>query len=146
MGKVRVVVEADIRPTESEEKVKKALLNIIDPETVSIEGESGIRRIVMTSSTLRSLEKLRYMLRAERILDAARKAMRRGVQGDRLVFYLHKQALYVGRLSFVGGDAESPMGAVRVTVEHPDPKRVIDWLAPPTVRGRPIFEIREPPE
>ena len=143
---VRVVVEADIRPTESEEKVKEALLRIIEPDTISIEGEYGTRRIIMEARSLRSLERLRRLLRTERILDAARKVMRRGVQGGRLVFRLHKQALTVGRLSFVGSDSESPMGAVVVVVEHPDPKRVVDWLAPPTVRGRPVFEIEEPPE
>ena len=144
--RVRVVVEADIRPTEDEEKVKEALLNIIEPESVTIEGGYGVRRLVMSSSTLRSLEPLRQLLRAERILDAARKAMKRGVQPGRLVFYLHKQALYVGHLSFVGGDNESPMGAVMVVIEHPEPRQVIDWLAPPTSRGRPLFEMDRPPE
>lgn len=146
MARVRVVVEADIRPTEDEEKVRQALERIIEPETVRVEGEAGTRRIVMSSSTLRSLEPLRRLLRQERVLDAARKVMRRGVQGERLVFYLHKQALYVGHLSFVGGDQESPMGAVAVIIEHPEPRRVIDWLAPPTLRGRPVFEVEEPPE
>ena len=46
----------------------------------------------------------------------------------------------MGRLSFVSGDQESPMGAIRVTVEHPEPRSVVDWLAPPTVRGRPVYE------
>ena len=139
-------MEADIRPTESEEKVREAILRIFEPERVTIEGETGTRRIVMESSTLKSLERLHRLLRVERILDAARKVMRRGVQGDRIVFRLHKQALYAGRLSFVGSDSESPMGAVTITIEHPEPRRVIDWLAPRTVRGRPVFEIREPPE
>jgi predicted RNA binding protein with dsRBD fold (UPF0201 family) len=145
MVRVRVVVEADIRPTEDEEKVKQALLKIIDPETVRIEGETGIRRIVMESSSLHSLERLRRLLRTERILDAARKMMRRGLEKDRVVFALHKQALTVGKLSFISGDNESPLGAVTVTIIHPEPKKVVDWLAPPTVRGRPIFEIEEPP-
>lgn len=144
--RVRVVVEADIRPTEDEEKVKEALLNIIKPESITVEGGYGVRRLIMTSSTLRSLEPLRQLLRAERILDAARKVMKRGVQPGRLVFYLHKQALYVGHLSFVGGDNESPMGAVMVIIEHPEPRLVIDWLAPPTSRGRPVFEMDRPPE
>jgi predicted RNA binding protein with dsRBD fold (UPF0201 family) len=140
-------VEADIRPTEDEERVLEAVKKIVEPEVVRIEGEEGsTRRLVASASSLRSLEKLRYMLRAQRILDAARKAMRKGLGEGRLVFYLHKQALSVGKLSFVGGDFESPLGAVMVIIEHPEPKRVIDWLAPPTVRGRPVFELDQPPE
>ena len=142
--RVRVVVEAEARPTEDPEKVKQAILNIIEPEDIYVEGED-YKRVIAISSRLESLGKLRWLLRAERILDAARGAMRKGVEQGRLVFYLHKQALYNGRLSFVSGDFESPLGAVRVVVEHPEPRRVIDWLAPPTVRGRPVFELDKPP-
>jgi len=138
------VVEAEARPTEDVEKVKQAILRIIEPEDIVVEGED-YRRIVATASSLESLQKLRWMLRAERILDAARGAMRKGVEPGRLTFYLHKQALYNGRLSFISGDFESPLGAVRVVIEHPEPRRVIDWLAPPTVRGRPVFELDKPP-
>jgi len=144
MSRVRVVVEAEARPTEDLEKVKQAILRIIEPDDIYVEGED-YRRVVAVSSSLESLQKLRWMLRAERILDAARGAMRKGVEPGRLTFYLHKQALYNGRLSFVSGDYESPLGAVRITIEHPEPRRVVDWLAPPTVRGRPVFELEEPP-
>ncbi len=144
MRRVRVVVEAEARPTEDPEKVKEAILRVIDPDGIRVEGED-YKVIIAESTRLESLEKLRRLLRVERILDAARGAMRRGVEQGRLVFYLHKQALYSGRLSFVSGDHESPMGAVRIIIEHPEPKRVIDWLAPPTVRGRPVFELDTPP-
>ncbi len=146
-SRVRVVVEADIRPTEDEEKVIQAIRNFFDPDTVSIEGDPGYtRRIIAVSYTLASLERLRHILRVQRILDAARKAMKRGKSSDRLVFMLHKQAMSVGRASFVGGENESPLGAITVVIEHPEPDRVIDWLAPPTVRGRPVFELDRPPE
>ncbi len=139
-------MEAESRPTEDVEKVKKAILTIIDPEDIVVEGDV-YKRVIAYSSTVASLEKLRRLLRTERILDAARGAMRKGLNRAQgvLEFYLHKQALYNGRLSFVSGDNESPMGAVRVVIEHPDPGKVLDWLAPPTVRGRPLFEVEEPP-
>ncbi len=144
--RVRVVVEAESRPTEDPEKVKEAILRIIDADEVVVEGDD-YKRVIAVAYSVAALEPLRKMLRVERILDAARGAMRKGLdksQGQ-LVFYLHKQALYNGRLSFVSGDHESPMGAVRVVIEHPEPKRVLDWLAPPTIRGRPVFEVEEPP-
>ncbi|MEB3787912.1 MAG: hypothetical protein GSR78_04050 [Desulfurococcales archaeon] len=140
MTRVRVVVEAEVRATEDPEKVKKAVLNIMDPDRIEIADAGSSKILVAEAHSLRSLEKLHRLLRQERILDAARGAMRKGIQPGRLVFHLHKQAAYVGRLSFVGGDQESPMGAIRVTIEHPEPRSVIDWLAPPTVRGRPVYE------
>jgi len=137
-------VEAESRPTEDPEKVKQAILRIIDPEEVVVEG-GDYKRVVAYSTKLESLERLRRLLRVERILDSARGAMKKGLGKDRLVFYLHKQALYAGRLSFVSGDNESPLGAVRVEIEHPEPRRVLDWLAPPTRHGRPVFELEGPP-
>jgi len=65
--------------------------------------------------------------------------MRESARGGSLVFMLHKQALAAGRVSLVDSPSESPLGAVVVRVEHPDPARVVDWLAPPTKDGRPIY-------
>ncbi len=141
-----MTVEVEVRPTESREKVLKAVRTFFDPQRVRVEklGESEV--VIAESTTLASLMKLHYALRVERILDAARNALKRGIQSkNRLVFYLHKQAAYQGKVSFVSGDHESPMGAIKVTIEHPDVKAVIDWLAPYTVRGRPVFE-RDMPE
>ncbi|MCE4603836.1 MAG: hypothetical protein F7B20_02580 [Aeropyrum sp.] len=141
MAETRVIVEAEVRPTEDREKVLKAVKNIIEPDIVRFERVGRVEVLVAESNSLSSLARLHSMLRAERILDAARSALRKGIQGeDRLVVHLHKQAAYTGRISFVGGDHESPMGAIRLTIEYRRVKDVIDWLAPPTVRGRPVFQ------
>ncbi len=145
MARVRVTVEAEIRPTEVKEKVLRAVRNFFEPKSIRFERLNETEIVIAESDTLMSLTKLYYLLRAERILDAARGALKKGVQGkNKLVFYLHKQAAYQGRLSFVSGDHESPLGAIRVSVEHPNIRDVIDWLAPPTSRGRPLFERKMP--
>lgn len=144
MARGRVVVEVEVRPTESLERVLGAVRRLIDIEDYSVE-EAGNVKVLVATSSLRGLERLHRLLREQRILDAARSVLRRGRQQGRIVFYLHKQAATVGKVSFVGGDQESPLGAIRVTIEYPDPDRVIDWLAPPTVMGRPLWE-HEPPE
>ncbi len=146
MGKARIVVEVEVRPTEDRDKVLRALRNVFDPQSVRFERVGDSEVIIAESNTLASLFKLYYALRAERILDAARGALKKGVKSkDRMVFFLHKQAAFQGKISFVDGDHESPLGAIRFEVEHPDVKAVIDWLAPYTVRGRPVFE-REMPD
>ncbi len=137
-------MEAESRPTENVEKVKEAILRVINPDQIDVEGEE-FKRVVAYSTRLESLERLRRLLRVERILDAARGAMKKGLSRDSLVFYLHKQALYAGRLSFISSDQESPLGAVRVEIYHPEPRKVLDWLAPPTKHGRPRFELSSPP-
>jgi predicted RNA binding protein with dsRBD fold (UPF0201 family) len=144
MARGRVVVEAEVRPTESLEKVLAAVKSIVDIEDYSVE-DAGRVRVLVATAPIRGLQRLHRLLREQRILDAARSVLRRGVREGRIVFYLHKQAATVGKVSFVDGDQESPMGAIRVTIEYPEPERVIDWLAPPTVMGRPLWE-HEPPE
>ncbi len=142
--RLEVIVEAEIRPTEDEEKVLKAITNIFDVDKVEIL-DSGISRVVVASSNnITSLSKLHKALRTERILDTARSVLKKGVKGSTIVFHLHKQAAYVGRISFVDGDHESPLGAIRVTIHYDNPQDLIDWLAPPTSRGKPLWEKEMP--
>ena len=137
----RVRVEAEVRPTENVEKVKRAVLNIVNADHVEVvDLGGGYRMVVAEAYSLRGLARLHERLRQERILDAARGYMLRGIEGGVLVFKLNKQAAYVGRISFIDLDAEAPMGPIVVTVEDTDPRAVVDWLAPPTRMGRPIYE------
>lgn len=141
----RVRVEAEIRPTEDPEKVKKAVLAVIRPDSLRVEDlGSGYRLLVAEAYSLQSLVRLHERLRAERILDAARSYMLRGIEDGVLTFKLNKQAAAVGRISLVDLDAEAPMGPIVVTVEHPRPREVVDWLAPPTRMGRPVREYPIP--
>ncbi|MEB2837387.1 MAG: hypothetical protein GSR80_000775 [Desulfurococcales archaeon] len=139
MARGRVVVEAEVRPTESLEKVLAAVKSIVDIEDYHVE-EAGRTKLLVATAGIAGLRRLHRLLREQRILDAARSVLKRGAGQGRIVFYLHKQAATVGKISFVGGDQESPMGAIRVVIEHPEPERVIDWLAPPTAFGRPLWE------
>lgn len=141
---VLVRIEVEVRPTEDEDKVMKAITNFFDPANVEVVDTGRSKVIIATSNTLACLLKLHRALRAERILDAARGALKKGVQGTMLTFYLHKQAAYMGRLSFVDGDHESPLGAIRVTINYENPHEIIDWLAPPTARGKPLWEKEMP--
>lgn len=143
----RVRVEAEVRPTEDVERVKRAVLNVFRPDVVRVEELGGGYRVLVAESySLRGLVRLWEKLRQERILDAARGYMLRGVEDGVLVFKLNKQAAYVGRVSLVDLDAEAPMGPIVFTVEHPDPRAVVDWLAPPTRMGRPVREHPMPEE
>jgi predicted RNA binding protein with dsRBD fold (UPF0201 family) len=141
----KVVVEVEVRPTEDPEKVEKAIRNIFDPEIIDWETIGNSKFLIARSNTLKSLIKLYRLLRTQRILDAARSVLKKSAVGNRITFYLHKQALAAGKLSFVSGDHESPLGAVKITIEHHDVSSVIDWLSPPTEHGRPLWE-REAPE
>jgi len=68
------------------------------------------------------------ILQRDRIRAAARSVLRRSVEGDRLAFYLNKQAAYAGHVSFSQPEGESPLGPIRVVIETKNPEKVIDWL------------------
>ena len=146
MGAGRVVVEAQLRPTEDEGKVMQSILNIFDPDTVEKIDMGDYVLIRAYSERLTSLQKLHRLLRSQEILEAARAYMLKNAKGDRLSITLHKQAAYQGKVSLLTWDEESPLGPIKVTIEYRgDIKDVIDWLAPPTARGKPLWE-RGPPD
>jgi len=141
---IRVTVRVDVFPTENVNKVKKALLNVFEPERIKLVNMGEYKRIVATAHSSTSLMKVYYKLREERILDAARQYLKLGTNGNKIVFSLHKQAAYVGVVSFCDSEISSPLGPIIFEVETNDPNTFIDWLAPRTVRGTPVKEIPPP--
>ncbi|MHC1601575.1 MAG: RNA-binding domain-containing protein [Candidatus Nezhaarchaeales archaeon] len=141
---MKIRVEVEVRPTEDEEKVKTAVLNIFTPSRLEIESKGRSKLLIAEAERPEALEKLRLKLRQQQILDAARSMMFRWSSEDRVVFYLHKQAAFMDNVTFCLPKGESPLGPIKIEITGVDAKSVIDWLAPPTSKGKPLFE-REPP-
>lgn len=127
---LKIRVTARINPTEDPNKVRRAVENVFNGEIMIINDETGYRRIEGFSTKLESLGRLYNLIRIEQIVPATRAYLYKGIHGNTITFMLHKQAAYVGRISFVDGDNESPLGAIRFDIESNDPRRIIDWLAP----------------
>jgi hypothetical protein len=145
VGSGRVVVEAQLRPTEDEARVMQAILNVFDPDEVEKIDMGDYTLIRASSPRLSSLSKLHRLLRVQEILEAARAYMLKNAKGNRLTILLHKQAALRGKVSLLTWDDESPLGPIKITIEFSgDIKDVVDWLAPPTAKGRPLWERGEP--
>ncbi len=141
---IKIRVEAEIRPTENPHKVEQAVRNVFEPEVIWVEERGEIKVLVAESKSHRSLLKLHNLLRQERILDASRKILKKGTKGNMLIFHIHKQAAYAGRLTFATEQGESPLGPITFIIETDDPKELIDWLTPKTERGKPLWEKEMP--
>jgi hypothetical protein len=135
---LKVRVEVEVKPTESEEKVRTAVGNIFP--TLELRLIKG--KLVGESTEVHTLAKFHQFLRLRMILDAARSVMFAGKRENMVRFMLNKQAAFVGKLSFT--DGESPLGPIVVVLEAPDIGRLIDYLAPRTKDGKPIEEITYP--
>ncbi|MGC9071552.1 MAG: RNA-binding domain-containing protein [Acidilobus sp.] len=141
MGAGKVVVEVQVRPTEDEAKVMQAVLNVFEPAIVEKIDMGDHLLIRATSNSLSSLAKLHRLLRAQEILEATRAYLLKNAKGNAVTLTLHKQAAFQGKISLLTWDEESPLGPIKVLIEYSgDIKEVIDWLTPPTSRGRPLWE------
>ncbi|RLF13719.1 MAG: hypothetical protein DRJ66_07325 [Thermoprotei archaeon] len=142
---IKVTVEVDVFPTENINKVKKALLNVFEPSSLKVMRKGIRRKIVAKGQGSMSLMKIYRKLREERILDTARRYLKAGITNEnKIVFFIHKQAAYVGVVSFCDSEIRSPLGHIKFEIETDDPKTLIDWLTPKTVRGVPIKEVPPP--
>lgn len=132
MSDVEVRVEVEVNPTESAEKVRRAVENIFGSIQMELKPlpKGGI--LVAELKGLESLTKFYNLLRRERIRDAARAVLFEGLSGDTICFYLNKQVAFAGHVSFSKAVAESPLGPIKVQIKSDDPRKLIDWLAPKT--------------
>jgi uncharacterized protein len=129
MVEVKVHIEADINPTESEEKLRAAINNVLGNAAFKVEPQRKTSLLMAEATGQDSLIKLRNMLRSDRIRDAARKFLFRSIRGDNIVFCLNRQVAFAGHVSFSEETAESPLGPLRVTITSDNPQLLVEWLA-----------------
>ena len=133
MEEITIRVEAEINPTEAEEKVKVAVAKLFgDMPTVTQPAYMG-SVLIAEAKGQEPLETLRNLLRRDRIRNAARKVLFAGIRGNMIGFFLNKQVAFAGHVSFSQEVAESPLGPIKVTIECENPRELIDWLAPKTI-------------
>ncbi len=123
---LRVRVETPCRPTENLARVKVALLNLFPDLVFDREDET-------VSGTAASLDKLRELIRNQKIRDTARGQFLAGRDRDRTRVRLSKQAAYMGLVNFAAG---APLGDVVVDLESDELTVVIDFIAESTVEPK----------
>jgi len=132
MDRVKVYVEAEVNPTESEEKVRRAIENVLGNINLKLKPSHKGSILVGEEENLESLSKLYNLLRRERIRDAARTVLFKSLKDNTISFYLNKQAAFAGHVSFSEATGESPLGPIHIRITCDKPRELIDWLAPKT--------------
>ncbi len=133
---LKIKVETIIKPTEDPVKVRKAVENVFTGEILVTNIGDGYKKVEGFSTRLESLSALYNLIRIEQIIPAARSYLLKGTKGNTIRFMIHKQAAYMRKISFVDSDRESPLGAIKFTIESQDPMRIIDWLTPTKYKHR----------
>lgn len=134
MEPVIVQVETEINPTESEEKVKKAVWNLFGDIPTQVTSIHKGNVLTGKGKGLDTLATLRNVLHRDRIRDSSRKPLLQGLTDNTVTFYLNKQVAFASHVSFSEATAESPLGPIKVTVQSENPRELIDWLAPRTTK------------
>jgi predicted RNA binding protein with dsRBD fold (UPF0201 family) len=130
MEQIAVLVEAEIHPTETEEKVKTAVANMFGDMSVKVEPSHVGSVLVAEAKNRDALENFRNTLRRDRVRSAARKILYTNIRGKTISFCLNKQVAFAGHVSFSQETGECPLGPIKVTIETENPRELIDWIAP----------------
>lgn len=136
MVEVAVFVEAEVNPTEDEEKVRTAINNVLGAASTTVQPLGKGSVLIAEAKGKDSLMKLRNLVRNDRIRDASRRILFKSIRGNKLNFFLNKQVAYAGHISFSEETAESPLGPIRFSIETDDPVALVEWLAEKTERER----------
>ena len=137
---ITVEVSAHVNPTEDRDRVQSAIEGIFPCLEYEFQEREGFTSRLLGTGDRDSLELLHELLRSRKILDTGRRNMH--IEGGTVTFILNKQAATVGKVSFPAGD--EPLGSIWVEIVAQDADEaawVVDWLAPPTEKGDPQFEI-----
>jgi predicted RNA binding protein with dsRBD fold (UPF0201 family) len=113
---VKGTVIATVNPTESVEKVVKAVSNLLGDIELNQTEKGGLVVLEGRLERIEDLAPLRHIFARMRIRDAARSLFTRIAQEELLSFGLNKQAAYAGHVSFYSS-GESSLGPIQVTLK-----------------------------
>lgn len=145
---IKIELKAEVNPTEESDKVLEALNNFaqINREKVDIVPISENYFLYTTTVEGRgSLQSMFDGLRSQRTVESARKHLMGKMREKTVSFMLNKQALFVNKFHFCHSPGESPMGPVWIKIESDDILRVLEYLVPHTIKGKPQ-EVNYRPE
>jgi len=125
-----IIVKTEIKPTEDENKVRKAIENIINFERLDLVEEFGKKYYIAKAYSLKALDKISNHIRRSRIELTARNIFEKSIEGNKISFKLNKQAAYANRISFVTIEGEATLGAIEIEIIAENIRKIIDYMAP----------------
>jgi uncharacterized protein len=127
MAEVRVIAKAHLNPTESEEKLEKAITNLFGEFPLRRSKENGVTYIVLEAEGFDALRQLKQRIASDRIRDATRAMLSRwAAKNEKVTFHLNRQAAYANHVSIYHA-SKSPLGPIEVEIEGP-PEEIIEML------------------
>ena len=125
---LKIIIEAQINPSENIDKVKTSILNLIR----YVELDFLINNKMLTTSTIdeKSLYFIYEQIRARRIVAVIRKFLLKNMNQHSTFLYFNKQVAFVGSVNVCEEESQSPLGPIKLNIQSSYLKEFIDWLAP----------------
>ncbi len=116
-----ICITANLYPTEDEERVKKAILNLFPDAKITVEDNS-------LNAIAPNMDYFIQRMKEQKIQDSARSILFDSVKDAGIVFHLSKQAAFVGKVNFTEGN--SILGDITVTIktECDEPKILVQKM------------------
>jgi len=137
-------------PSENSEKIAELFSNIY-PFAEITHTEKNPRGTITHTGTAQGLDSLRFFFeqaRKQRTVEAIRQhilALLENEDNPQTVFFLiHKQALTQKKIVICKDPEESPLGPVIITLKSEELYVLINYLFPPTEKGKVIESPRSP--
>jgi len=124
---VEIVVEAEIKKTESKDRVANAVRSLFgDKGELRIESD----RVMLVSTDLESLRYLKDQFRDRRVRSSARRLLLKNQEEGSFQTFLmlNKQAATVGIGALCDDPRESALGPIVLRIRSSDLQKVVDWL------------------
>ena len=121
------LVRVEVHPTESIEKVVKAVQTVMGEIELHESDQGDITILEGRIEKMENLVPLRDLFSRTRIRDAAFSLLTGAAADDRLSFGLNKEAAYAGRASFHLSGA-SPTGPIQIELAG-DLDKIIEFLS-----------------
>ncbi len=140
----KITVMTKQYPTEDPKKIRQALGTVLAGE-INTKNYGKEVYLYKESKKHKDLERFYELVRQQRILDVARKTLRKGIVGNSTIFFINKQVASVGKVNFCDEEGESPLGPIRIEIEYKDIELLIDWLTPYTKNGAEVKLVKSFP-
>ena len=137
-------LHASIAPSEDREKVLTAAENVFGECAYQVDERDD--RLVLRSSDVACLRRIRDQLRDRRVREAARRMLVKSREGDRTTLLFNRQAAFIGIVAVVSSAEESPLGPLTLRIECDRTDDLMDWLTvhrPEGPQGRDRHEPRQ---
>ena len=122
---MNIEISVPLYPTESKSKVEKALKTLFPMMEFVLAGGYYTGK----SRDITCLNHFKELLEMQRIRDTAHTILKRSLLNDSLVFYLNKQAAFMGKVNF---SEKCPLDPITVSIKGRNLIILINSISPRT--------------